>query len=82
MTNPLAALTPREREVLAVMAEGRSSGAICEQLVLSPETVETHVRSIFGKLGLADSPSDHRRVLAVLHALRARPESAPPGDPG
>jgi DNA-binding NarL/FixJ family response regulator len=70
--DPLDVLSPREREVLAVMAEGRSNGAIGSQLELSPKTVETHVRSIFGKLGLHDSPTDHRRVLAVLMALRGR----------
>jgi DNA-binding NarL/FixJ family response regulator len=77
--DPLDALTPREREVLAVMAEGRSNGAIGDQLFLSPKTVETHVRAIFGKLGLRDSPSDHRRVLAVLHALRGERPSLDTG---
>jgi DNA-binding NarL/FixJ family response regulator len=68
--NPLAALTAREREVLGLIAEGRSNHGICEQLFLSPKTVETHVRQIFQKLGLAESTVAHRRVLAVLAFLR------------
>jgi DNA-binding NarL/FixJ family response regulator len=62
----LAGLTPREREVLALMAEGRSNTAIAKQLVVSDGAVEKHVSNIFQKLGLAQSPEDHRRVLAVL----------------
>ena len=69
--DPLDALTPREREVLSLMAEGRSNRAICEKLFLSPKTVETHVNSIFGKLNLPLAPDDHRLVLAVLAFLRA-----------
>jgi DNA-binding NarL/FixJ family response regulator len=68
---PLDELTPREREVLGLMAEGRSNKAICDKLFLSPKTVETHVNSIFGKLNLPQAPDDHRRVLAVLAFLRA-----------
>ncbi len=66
-------LTEREREVLAVMAEGRSNQAIAERLFLSPKTVEAHIANIFGKLGLMPEPDDHRRVLAVLAHLRERP---------
>jgi DNA-binding NarL/FixJ family response regulator len=69
--DPLADVTAREREVLALMAEGRSNGAIAEQLVVTERAVEKHVTSIFGKLGLAPAAEDHRRVLAVLAYLRA-----------
>lgn len=67
----LADLTPREREVLGLMAEGRTNAAIAKQLWLTERTVETHVRSILGKLGLPISEDDHRRVLAVLAYLRS-----------
>jgi DNA-binding NarL/FixJ family response regulator len=67
----IADLTPREREVLGLMAEGRTNASIAKQLWLTERTVETHVRSILGKLGLAQSEEDHRRVLAVLAYLRA-----------
>jgi DNA-binding NarL/FixJ family response regulator len=67
----LAILSPREREVLALVAEGRSNTAIAEELVLTSRTVETHVANVFTKLGLAEVPSDNRRVLAVLAHLRA-----------
>jgi DNA-binding NarL/FixJ family response regulator len=69
--NPLAALTDRERSVLELMAEGRSNAGIGRKLYLSPKTVETHVHAIFTKLGLAQAPDDHRRVLAVLTLLKA-----------
>jgi DNA-binding NarL/FixJ family response regulator len=67
--DPLEALTPREREVLALMAEGRSNRAIAEALVISERAVEKHVTSIFSKLNLAPASEDHRRVLAVLAFL-------------
>jgi DNA-binding NarL/FixJ family response regulator len=69
--NPLDALTEREREVLALMAQGRSNQAIGDRLSLSPKTVEAHVTAIVAKLGLEPTPDDHRRVLAVLTYLRA-----------
>ena len=68
--DPLDDLTPREREVLGLMAEGRSNGAIAERLVVTPRAVEKHVTSIFGKLHLPATEQDHRRVLAVLAFLR------------
>jgi serine/threonine-protein kinase len=69
--SPLESLTERERMVLTLMAEGRTNGAIGEQLFLSPKTVENHVGQIFQKLGFQPSTSDHRRVLAVLLHLRS-----------
>jgi DNA-binding NarL/FixJ family response regulator len=66
----LAALTPREREVLSLMAEGRSNHAVARALYITEGAVEKHVRNIFGKLGLAQTDDDHRRVLAVLTYLR------------
>ncbi len=68
--SPLDELTPREREILASMAEGRSNQGIADRLVLELKTVEGHVGQIFGKLGLEPTPEDHRRVLAVLTFLR------------
>jgi DNA-binding NarL/FixJ family response regulator len=67
----LALLTPREREVLALMAEGRSNSGIASRLVVSDRAVEKHVSNIFWKLDLPAGPDDHRRVLAVLHWTRA-----------
>jgi DNA-binding CsgD family transcriptional regulator len=67
---PLADLTPREREVLGLMAEGRSNAAIARELVVTAGAVEKHISSIFGKLRLPPSDADHRRVLAVLAWLR------------
>jgi len=67
----LAALTPREREVLSLIAQGRSNAAIAQGLFISPKVVEKHVANIFGKLGLAPSDSDNRRVIAALRYLKA-----------
>ena len=69
--DPLAALTPREREVLGLMAEGRSNSAMAEALVVSERAVEKHVTSILSKLDLPPAAEDHRRVLAVLTFLRS-----------
>ena len=70
---PLGELTPRERDVLALMAEGRSNAAIAETLVVTEGAVEKHISSILGKLNLPPSDADHRRVLAVLAWLRDNP---------
>ena len=67
---PLDELTPREREILQLMAEGLSNQGIAERLVLDPKTIEGHVTRIFSKLGLEPTGADHRRVLAVLTFLR------------
>jgi DNA-binding NarL/FixJ family response regulator len=67
--SPLDDLTPREREVVALMAEGRSNQGIADQLIVTVAAVERHVTSIFSKLGLRGAPEDHRRVLAVLQYL-------------
>ena len=69
--DPLAVLTPREREVLGLMAEGRSNSAMAEALVVSERAVEKHVTAIFSKLDLPRAVEDHRRVLAVLTFLRS-----------
>ncbi len=68
---PLDSLSPREREVLSLMAEGRTNNAIAEALVITPGAVEKHVSNIFAKLNLPAAADDHRRVLAVLAFLRA-----------
>jgi len=78
--DPLGDLTEREREVLALVAQGRSNGAIATRLVVSERTVETHVATILSKLGLEPAPDDHRRVLAAMAFLRAGGVSSP-GDP-
>jgi DNA-binding NarL/FixJ family response regulator len=70
-TDGLGSLTAREREVLALMAEGRSNGAIAGILVVSERAIEKHIGNIFSKLGLAPSDADHRRVLAVLRYLES-----------
>jgi DNA-binding NarL/FixJ family response regulator len=67
--DPLAELTPRQREVLALMAEGRSNASIAEQLVVTEKAVVRHVSNVYAKLGIRDSPDDHRRVLAVVRYL-------------
>ncbi len=69
--NPVEELTPREREVLGLMAEGRTNAAIASALVVTERAVEKHVTSIFSKLDLTASPDDHRRVLAVLRFLES-----------
>jgi DNA-binding NarL/FixJ family response regulator len=69
--DPLGSLTPREREVLELVAQGRSNKAIAEQLVITVRAVQKHVTSIFGKLDLPATDDDHRRILAVLTYLRA-----------
>ena len=71
-SDPLTALTPREREVLSLMAEGRSNAAIADQLVVTGGAVEKHISSIFAKINLPDLGSDNRRVLAVLTWLKSR----------
>jgi DNA-binding NarL/FixJ family response regulator len=70
--DPLETLTQREQEVVALMAEGRSNGAIAGRLVVTERAVQKHVTGIFAKLGLDPAPNDHRRVLAVLAVLRAQ----------
>jgi DNA-binding NarL/FixJ family response regulator len=69
-TSPLDELTPRERDVMVLMAEGRSNGGIAAELTVTVPAVERHVTNIFDKLGLRQAPEDHRRVLAVLEYLK------------
>ncbi|MEV0661422.1 response regulator [Actinomadura luteofluorescens] len=76
--DPLAALSPREHEVLALIAEGHSNAAIARRLVVTDATVGKHVRSILAKLDLPQTDDTHRRVLAVLTYLRGRPPAADP----
>jgi DNA-binding NarL/FixJ family response regulator len=71
-SGPLDSLTEREREVLALMAEGRSNRGISERLFVSEAAIEKHVTSIFGKLLLGREPTEHRRVLAVLTYLQGQ----------
>lgn len=80
-SDPLTSLTEREREVLILLAQGRSNAAIAQQLWTAGRTVETHVRHIFAKLGLIDSDNDHRRVLAVLTYLRLHMGEGEPDRP-
>jgi DNA-binding NarL/FixJ family response regulator len=68
--SPIDELTPREREVMALMAEGRSNQGIADELIVTVAAVERHVTNIFSKLGLRAAPEDHRRVLAVLEFLK------------
>lgn len=75
--DPLRLLTDRERDVLALMAEGRSNSAIAHRLTVTLKTVESHIANIFSKLGLHGAQDDHRRVLAVLAALKG--DSPSPG---
>jgi DNA-binding NarL/FixJ family response regulator len=69
--HPIDTLTPREREVLGLMAEGRSNHGIAASLEVTPAAVEKHVTAVFAKLALGDQPYQHRRVMAVLQMLRA-----------
>jgi DNA-binding NarL/FixJ family response regulator len=80
-TSALERLSTREREVLALMAEGRSNTAIAERLVIGTPAVEKHVTAIMSKLDLAPDADDHRRVLAVLRWLEREPSEAPPPGP-
>ena len=79
--DPLAGITPRDREVLGLMAEGRSNQGIAERLGVSERAVQKHITSIFQRLGLTTSDDDHRRVLAVLAFLGAHPGGVPARTP-
>jgi DNA-binding NarL/FixJ family response regulator len=79
--DPLAGITPRDREVLGLMAEGRSNRGIAERLGVTERAVQKHITSIFQRLGLGASDDDHRRVLAVLEFLRAHPGGVPARTP-
>ena len=79
--DPLAGITPRDREVLGLMAEGRSNQGIAERLGVTERAVQKHITSIFQRLGLGASGDDHRRVLAVLEFLRAHPGGVPARTP-
>jgi DNA-binding NarL/FixJ family response regulator len=81
-SGPLASLSEREREVLSLIAEGLSDRGIAERLVVSLNTVGTHVQHIFTKLGLPDTAADNRRVRATLAWLQASARGARPDDPG
>ncbi|HEY2637041.1 MAG TPA: helix-turn-helix transcriptional regulator, partial [Solirubrobacteraceae bacterium] len=80
--DPLGALTARQREVLALMAQGRSNHAIAEELVVSEETVQKHIGAIMSSLDLPPSPDDHRRVLAVVRYLESDGSGASGGARG
>ena len=79
--NPIDGLTPRERDVLSLMAEGKSNHGIADALGITPAGVEKHVTGLFHKLGLVDEPFAHRRVMAVLTMLRASVTSEQPPKP-
>lgn len=74
-SNRVGRLTPRERETLALMALGCSNARMCECLFISPKTLESHISSIFAKLGLLPNDAENRRVLAVLHYLDEVPSA-------
>jgi serine/threonine-protein kinase len=77
VVDPLAELSPREREVLTLVAEGLSNKAVAERLYVTDRTVEAHMAQVFSKLGLEESPDQHRRVRAVLTLLRSMDQGDP-----